>query len=192
MLNWQMKMLFYYVPLAEGIGMATTWPIIKNFMYANVSPEILSLSNMIEVGLTILINGSIHSDKTMEFFRTRFNWLASVHTLCFIFISLMGENYPELRFIGFAVMTSITGNLYILVFRQSMNRIWEGDKLTKLQFDTVTWNSVGALIGGSLVFVLDMSLHQALILQAFTVASSNLCDMVFFKTMKSYERKDDE
>ena len=71
-MNWQLKCLFYYVPLAEGIGLATAWPIIKNFMYANVSPEILSLSNMIEVGLTILINSSIHSDKTMEFFRNRF------------------------------------------------------------------------------------------------------------------------
>ena len=36
MLNFQMKMLFYYVPLASGIGMACSGPVIKNYMYANV------------------------------------------------------------------------------------------------------------------------------------------------------------
>ena len=190
MLNFQMKMLFYYVPLASGIGMACSGPAIKTYMYANVSPEIVSLANIIGVALSVLINGAIHSERTMEMFRKQFTWLATTHTTCFTIVSLMGEGWPELRFIGFAILEAITGNLYALVFRQSMNRIWKGDELTKLQFDMKSWSMIGALIGGALVFLLDLNIHQALLVQAVTCASANVCNMVFFKTMKKFERKD--
>ena len=191
MLNFQMRALFYYVPLASGIGMACSGPVIKIYMCSQVSPEIVSLANIIGVALSVLINGAIHSERTMELFRKQFTWLATTHTICFTVVSLMGENWPELRFIGFAILEAITGNLYALVFRQSMNRIWKGDELTKLQFDMKTWSMVGALIGGALVFLLDLNIHQALLVQAVTCASANICDMVFFKTMKKCERKDD-
>ena len=190
MLNFQMHMLFYYIPLASGIGMACSGPAIKTYMYANVSPEIVSLANIIGMALSVLINGAIHSEKTMELFRKQFTWLATTHTVCFTTISLMGESWPELRFIGFAIMQAITGNLYMLVFRQSMNRIWKGDQLTKLEFDMKTWSMIGALIGGALVFLLNLDIHQALLVQAVTCASANVCNMVFFKTMKKCERKD--
>ena len=78
----------------------------------------------------------------------------------------------------------------MLVFRQSMNRLWKGDELTKLEFDMKTWSMIGALIGGALVFLLDLNIHQALWIQAITCATANVFDMVFFKTMKKYERKD--
>ena len=188
-MNFQMRALFYYVPLASGIGMACSGPVIKTYMFASVSPEIVSLANIIGVALSILINGAIHSEKTMELFRRQFTWLASVHTVMFSIVSLMGESWPELRFIGFAILEAITGNLYALVFRQSMNRIWEGDELTKLQFDMKSWSLAGALIGGALVFLLDLNVHQALWLQAITCASANICDMLFFKTMKASEKK---
>lgn len=191
MLNFQMKLLFYYVPLASGIGMACSGPVIKTFMYANVSPEIVSLANVINVALTILINGTIHSPKTMEFFRKEFTWLAITHTTCFTVVSLMGEGWPEVRFIGFAILEAITWNLYMLIFRQSMNRVWNGDELTKLQFDTKTWSLVGALIGGGLVLVLDLDVHQALWLQAITCAMTNGCNMVLFKTLKASEKKEE-
>ena len=125
-MGFQMRMMFYYVPLASGIGIACSKPVIKTYMFAQVSPEIVSLANILGVALSILINGAVHSERTMELFRKQFTWLATTHTVCFATISLMGESWPELRFIGFAIMQAITGNLYMLVFRQSMNRIWKG------------------------------------------------------------------
>ena len=47
MMNFQMRMLFYYVPLASGIGMACSGPIIKIYMCSQVSPEIVSLANIL-------------------------------------------------------------------------------------------------------------------------------------------------
>lgn len=189
-MNFQMRALFYYVPLASGIGMACSGPVIKTYMFGQVSPETVSLANIIGVALSVLINGAIHSSRTMELFRKQFTLLATTHTVCFTVVSLMGEGWPELRFIGFAILEAITGNLYALVFRQSINRIWSGDQLTKLEFDMKSWSMVGALVGGSLVFLLDLNVHQALWVQAITCASANICDMVFFKTMKKCERKD--
>ena len=148
------------------------------------------MANIIEVALSVLINGAIHSSRTMELFRKQFTLLATTHTVCCTVVSLMGEGWPELRFIGFAILEAITGNLYALVFRQSINRIWSGDQLTKLEFDMESWSMVGALVGGSLVFLLDLNVHQALWVQAITCASAKICDMVFFKTMKKCERKD--
>ena len=104
----------------------------------------------------------------------------------------MGAGWPEVRFIGFAILEAITWNLYMLIFRQSMNRVWKGDELTRLQFDTKAWSLIGALIGGGLVLILNLDVHQALWLQAITCMMTNGCNMVLFKTLKASERKEDD
>ena len=115
-MNFQMRMLFYYVPLASGIGMACSGPIIKIYMCSQVSPEIVSLANILGVALSILINGAIHSERTMEMFRKKihvagnhaysllYNHLSDGRKLARIAIYRIcnnGGNYWEFIYVGF-------------------------------------------------------------------------------------------
>lgn len=152
-----------------------------------IGSDVLALANIIQLGLGAIISSTIQSKKCLNWYRRHFTFIVAFDCLGFAVISLESVAYPYIRFIGMAILEAVSTTLWMLVLKNAINRLINGDALTEWDSLKNTVDLAAGLTGGviailfSEVFVNYIQL--LLILQAFGNLFSGVIDIIVYKRL---------
>lgn len=184
---------FYFIvgPVILSFVFAATQPTVQIYFMKLISSQILAVSNMIAVGIAAITNTTITSDKLKELYRKHFTMIVIVDVTCFSAISYGSILDPNVRFIGFAILDSLSTTLWSAVISNAVNNVLNGDKLT-------TWNAFArssglyaSLVGGLFaVFVMEninISVEACLFFQCASNCLMGFTDLKGFNRINKKE-----
>lgn len=122
-------------PVMTAIVFAATSPTIHLYFMQLVSIEVLSIADTLQIALAAIVNSTIPNDKAKELYRRHFYDIVVVDVVCYSAISYGSLLDPTIRFIGLAIVNSVSTVLWCTILKNAINRVLQGDKLTD-------WNSL--------------------------------------------------
>jgi len=182
---------FWYLigPVMFSFVYAATFPIVNIYFVSIISPRVLAAANLLGTILSAFVNWSIPKANMKEWYRKHFLYIVIIDMICFWCISFCGLEYPEVRFLGFAVLNAVSTCLWVMVMRNVANRIIvDGDERT--DFDALNECSTliacfcGAVL--ALIFV-DIPVECCIVLQCLSNMFMGITDLYAFRRLnKSY------
>lgn len=124
---------FWYLigPVIMAFTYAATYPTTQVYFVSIISPKVLAASNLVGTALSAFVNWTIPQAKMKEWYRNHFLYIVLVDIICFFCFSFYGLECPEIRFIGFSFLNAVSTCLWVMVMRNTANRIIvNGDKRT--------------------------------------------------------------
>lgn len=174
------KWLLLFGPTLTSFVYAATSPTVHIYFISLISPQILALSNLINVGLGAIINTTIVSLR--EMYRKYFLQIILIDVICFWCISIAGIEYPVVRFIGLAILFAISTTLWAMIMKDAINGILSGPKLTKWQALLESYDLYGAFLGGIIaVFAVDLDVEMCIMAQCTANALMGAADFVAYR-----------
>ena len=165
-MNKQQKCWLLAGAVISSFIFALTTPVIQIYFMRLVSPEVLTVANMLTVGLAAITNTTVTKDRFMAFYRKHFVMIVVVDVFCFCLVSLLGIEWAAFRFIGFAVLNAVSTTLWFVVVDNAINRKIDGDQLTVWHSYSKSWSLYASLAGGAILLLCsDMRIEIALALQ---------------------------
>lgn len=161
---------------------AATYPIIAIYFVSLIDSSILALANIINTALAAGVNASIQADKIMNFYRRNFLWIIVIDVICFTFISYEGLAIPEARFLGLAVLNSVSTVMWFAVIRDSINHRINGTELTKWDSLSKSVNLAAASTGSVIAIIFTgMSVEACIIAQCIANLSMGIADWIAYQ-----------
>lgn len=163
---------------------AFTSPIIQIYFMKLVDARLLALANMISMLLAAIINSTIPIDRFKTFYRKYFIVLNIIDVTCFIVISLLSVDHVVIRFIGFAIINSITTNICISIMRDTINHIISGDSLTNWTAIVESSKLWAAFAGGivAMIFV-DLDVNLCIALQCIWIFVDSITYILAYRIL---------
>lgn len=131
---------------------ALTSPVIHIYFIKQIGPNVLAITNMVSVGLAAVVNSTVPNDRIKEIYRRNFINIVVIDVSCFCIISMLGMEYAVIRFVGFAVLNAVSTNLWVVIIKNSINRVISGDKLTDWESFSESCSLYVGFIGGIIAF----------------------------------------
>lgn len=162
-----------------------TSPIIQIYFIKLISAEILAMATILSTGLAAIVNGTIQSDKIKDFYRKHFLWIILLDVFCFSLIVFEGLTYPEIRYLGLAILNAVSGTLWITVIKDAVNHQLEGNSLTKWNSLTESSDLTSALLGSiAAIFFIDISIEYCVGAQCVANAVMGVTDWLAYQKIK--------
>lgn len=179
---------FWYLvgPVIVSLIFAATRPIIQVYFVSHIEPQILAMANLLETGLAAATNYSIRFEKLKELYRKYFFWIVITDILIFTATSLIGVDYPAVRFFGFSILNAVSTCLWFMIMKNVVNRIIiDGDKRTDFDALNETACLTASFIGGvfAVVFV-NISVEICVMAQCLANAFMGFTDLYSFRILK--------
>jgi len=124
-----------------------TSPIIQIYFIKLINAETLAMATILSTGLAAIVNGTIQSDKIKDFYRKNFLWIILLDVICFSFIVFEGLVFPEVRYLGLAVLNAVSSTLWMTVMRDAVNHKLRDGELTKWDSLMKSSDLTSALLG---------------------------------------------
>lgn len=164
---------------------SATTPTIQVHFINLIGPKTLAAANIISVGLAAIVNATVPNDSAKEFYRRHFTKIVILDIICFCIVSFAGYEYPELRFLGFAVVNAVTTTLWLVVINNAINRKLSGDKLTDWTSLEKSFYLFSSLAGGIFALFADnLSVELCLLAQCFANIIFGITDLNAFHRLK--------
>lgn len=177
------KWLLLFGPTLVNFVYAATSPTVHIYFISLISPQILAVSNLINVGLGAIINSTIISFR--DVYRRYFLHIIFIDVTLFWCISVTGIEYPAVRFIGLAILYAISTTLWVMIMKDAVNGILNGVKLTKWQALLESYDLYGAFLGGIIaVFVTNLDVEICIIFQCIANALMGITDYVAYRRIE--------
>ena len=192
-MNKQQKCWLLVGPVVISFIFALTSPVIQIYFMRLVSPEVLTVANMITVGLAAVTNTTVTKDSFMTFYRNHFAAIVFIDVVCFCVVSFLGVEWAALRFIGFAILNAISTTLWFVVVDNAVNRKIDGDQLTVWHSYSKSWSLYASLAGGALLLLCsDMAIEVALALQCGANLVMGITDIKAISELKKDNTNDEK
>ena len=192
MLSSREKFWYLVGPVTTSLVFATTSPIIHIYFVSNIEPQILAMANLLGTGLAAFVNYTIQFESLKELYRKYFFCIVITDVLIFSATSLIGVEYPTLRFFGFSILNSVSTCLWFMVMKNIVNRIIvDGDERTNFDALNQTTCLAASFIGGifAVIFV-NISVEFCVMVQCVANAFMGATDLYSFKILKrAYEEE---
>ena len=185
---------FWYLvgPITVSLVFAATRPIIQIYFVSNIEPQILAMANLLETGLAAFVNYTIQFERLKELYRKYFCWIVVTDILIFSATSLIGVDYPAVRFFGFSILNAVSTCLWFMIMKNVVNRIIvDGDARTNFDALNQTTCLAASFIGGvfAVIFV-NISVEICVMAQCVANAFMGATDLYSFKILKrAYEEE---
>ena len=177
------KWLLLFGPTLISFIYAATSPTVQIYFISLISPQILAVSNLINVGLGAVINSTIISFR--EIYRRYFLYIIIVDVVFFWCISIVGIEYPTVRFVGLAVLYAVSTTLWVMIMKDAVNGILSGEKLTKWQALLSSYDLYGAFLGGIVaIFVTNLDIEMCIMFQCTANALMGAADYVAYNRIE--------
>ena len=162
-----------------------TSPIIQIYFIKLISAEILAMATILSTGLAAIVNATIQSDKIKDFYRKHFVWIILMDVICFFLIGFEGLAYPEVRFLGMAVLNAISATLWMVVMKDAVNHTIEGGELTKWDSLNKTTDLTSALCGSVLALLFtNINIEYCIGFQCAANAIMGVTDWIAYQNLK--------
>lgn len=165
---------------------AVTSPFIQIHFFKLVPVKIYTVSQILAVALAAITNGAAANIKVKEIFRRWFTMILLVDSIMFVVISFMGVEFITIRFLGMAILNAVSSNLWIIIMKDSVNQLINGDQLTA--WDAV-YNSASLIanLAGLVVSLIipNMSLETGIAIQCIGYCIFAVSDYISFNRMKN-------
>ena len=186
------KFLLIFGGCTMSLVFAATTPMIEVYFINLIGPQTLAAANIISVGLAAAVNATVPNDKAKEFYRRHFKAIVLLDVAGFCLVSFAGYEQPELRFLGFAVVNSITTTLWGIVIGNAVNRKIQGDELTDWNFFEKAFYLAASLLGGVFaLFVTELSIETCLFAQCAANIIFGITDLQAFKRLNRKDTDDE-
>ena len=172
-------------PVILAFIVALVTPVIQVYFMKLVSTQILTVSNMLALGLGAVTNSSIRREKIMAIYRSHFNIIVVVNMILFAVISGLSTEMIVVRFLGFSILNAVTSTLWGVVIQDRINNVLHGSELTDWNALLSAYSLYAALIGSALLFIIvSMPIEVAIALQCFGNIAMGLLDIKAYKLLK--------
>ena len=172
-------------PIVLAFIVALVTPVIQVYFMKLVSTQILTVSNMLALGLGAVTNSSIRREKIMTIYRSHFNIIVVVYIILFAVISGLSTEMIVVRFLGFSILNAVTSTLWGAVIQDRINNVLHGSELTDWSALLSAYRLYAALIGSALLFIIvSMPIEVAIALQCFGNTAMGLLDIKAYKLLK--------
>ena len=181
-------------PVMTAIVFAATSPTIHLYFMQLVSIEVLSIADTLQIALAAIVNSTIPNDKAKELYRRHFYDIVVVDVVCYSAISYGSLLDTTIRFIGLAIVNSVSTVLWCTILKNAINRVLQGDKLTDWNSFSASLTLYGALLGGAIAILnTNMDVQYCLFAQCFISAFMGATDSYAFKRLKRiYDKQQKE
>ena len=163
-----------------------TNPVMAIYFTSRVDPSIISLANMITLGLGGLIKNSVNIDKIMNLYRKYFIYIILLDLLASAIIYAFSIDHINFRYIGLAISNATTANLWLIVINNAINRNINGDALTKFNASMGAYDMYASMFGSLTALILtnnNISINNCLILQWFALFIMGIIDIRAYKRL---------
>jgi len=181
------KCLLMIGPMLFGFVMSLTTPVVQIYFIKHVDPSIFAISGVLATGLAAAVQ-SITSNEKMRLKICRwFYWILVFDCIAFTVISFAGLESVTTRFIGIAILSAVSVNLWMVIMKDSLNNILSGAALTDFQSLSTASYLWANLVGGILSVILinritiDLAIGAQCIANAFCAVS----DWMAYKKINS-------
>ena len=172
-------------PIVSSFIIALVTPVIQVYFMKLVSTQILTVSNMLALGLGAVTNSSIRREKIMAIYRSHFNIIVVVDMILFAVISGLSTEMIVVRFLGFSILNAVTSTLWGVVIQDRINNVLHGSELTDWSALLSAYRLYAALIGSALLFIIvSIPIEVAIALQCFGNTAMGLLDIKAYKLLK--------
>ena len=172
-------------PIVLAFIVALVTPVIQVYFMKLVSTQILTVSNMLALGLGAVTNSSIRREKIMNIYLRHFNIIVVVDMILFAVISGLSTEMIVVRFLGFSILNAVTSTLWGAVIQDRINNVLHGSELTDWSALLSAYRLYAALIGSALLFIIvSMPIEVAIGLQCFGNTAMGLLDIKAYKLLK--------
>ena len=159
---------------------AATSPTVHIYFMQLVSARTLAVANIVGIGLAALVHSTISSAR--DFYHKWFLLIVVIDVTCFWIISFFGLEWPTIRFLGFSVLSAVSTTLWMMVIKDSINRVLSGANLTKWQAKSSAFELYGAFVGGLIaIFAPNMDVECCILLQCISNMLMGITDWMAYK-----------
>lgn len=185
MITKKEKKLIAAGPAIMAMIYGVTSPTVEIYFMKLVSPEILAVSNILMIGLAAIIQSSIPNSTIKEIYRRNFTMIVSINVVLYCTISFLSTEYVVVRFLGFAVLSSISNNLWMVIMKDAVNRKINGIELTNWTSLSKSIELYGSLIGCCLALVVSkyLDINVAIFMQCLANILLGITDLKAFKSL---------
>lgn len=183
------------VSLESGLFAFSAAPVARYFMdllgsqYPQTCNSILGFQGVCYVVLAAIANATVGCDlikKRFDFlawYKRNFGTIILIDSIIFTSISLLSEDCVILRFVGMAVLTTITGCLWKTVSFSQISNLLSGDELTIWQTKAGMYEQFSAFLGNLTTIIIGdiTSIHSFIFIQCFAVWVTALVDYSAFQ-----------
>jgi len=186
---------FWYLvgPVTVSLVFAATRPITQVYFVSHIEPQIFAMANLLETGLAVVVNYSIQFDRLKELYRKYFFRIVIADILIFSATSLIGVDYPAVRFFGFSIINAVSSCLWLMIMRNVANRIIaDGDERTNFDALNEMTCLAASFVGGvfAIIFI-DISVEVCVMFQCLANTLMGVTDLYSFRILKrAYDREE--
>lgn len=102
----------------------------------------------------------------------------------FLYISFTGIEYPEIRFLGFAVLNAVSTTLWWTVINDAINHVIDGDTLTDWRAFDKSCSLCGSILGCAIAIIfVDMSVEWCVAAQCAANIFMGATDLKAFNVL---------
>lgn len=180
----QIKFLLLFGDVISSFTFAATAPIVYIYFVKLITPDTLAFSNMLGLGIAAVVNHSVTIDKIKKIYRKYFLLIVITDVVCFAVVCFTSLDNANIRFIGYAIMSAFSTNLWCTILADSINNTISGDELTK-------WSSYArsiclyAALGGALSAMIftNINITVCLALQVASTLIMAFTDLYAYKLL---------
>lgn len=188
-MNSKQKNWLLVGPVILSFMMAMTTPVVHIYFMKLIDASVLAIANMISVGIAAMINTSVTKKGFLEWYDNHFTLIVVTDVLLFTVISFAGMEWATIRFIGMAIINSISTTLWICVMKNAINSVVKGKELTIWQSLASSYELYASLAGGLVILILgSIDVEIAIMIQCIANLVMGLADL---RARKLLMRSDD-
>ena len=187
------RFLLLLGPTVMSFFYAISSPVVHIYFCQLISPRVLAIADMISLLITAIVNSTIPLENMKKLYRKNFNVIVVIDIILYALISYEGLEYPEVRFIGFAILTAITTTLWGMIIRNAINRLLNGDDLTDWQAIRESAELWAAFIGALILVIIEtLPIDLCIFLQCFGNTFLGIVDMYVYRLIARKAFKEDD
>ena len=172
-------------PVSWSLLAAFTSPVIHVYFMSHIEPQIFAIARLLETGLAAIVNCTIQSDRLKELYRRYFPLIVITDIIIFTTTSIVGVDYPVVRFLGFSFLNSVSTCLWFMIMKNIINRIIaDGDQRTNFDALEKTLTLSASLIGGICAIIwIDLPVEYCVLIQCLGNTIMGCTDLYAFKIL---------
>lgn len=170
-----------------------TSPTVHLYFMQHVSPQVYATAGVIETGLAAIMSSAMSRESIRYKMRRIYGAILLLDVIGYAVISLISVGNTSVRFLGLAILSAITINVWLTLMMDAINGVLAGTKLTNYQTLSRSWQLWATVAGsGTAVMVTGMlTLETAIWIQCAGNALMAGCDYKGFTHITKREGKAD-
>lgn len=181
----------------------TSAPVCRYFMtllgdqYPQTCNTILGCQTSCQVALAAIVQASVSwpfitsKIDCLKWFKNNFGILILLDSIIFTVISLLSEECVLIRFLGFAIFSTVTSQIWGLVSNNQFNLLLSGESLTRFNARLSCIRQTAAFAGGLLLIVAGdlVGVHTYIAIQCIGIWSIAVLDYSTFTDIEEILEK---